>query len=92
MCRTTQKMVAIKQYEKKQLVKDHERVDALRKECNALMALDHPGIMKFHDSIDDYKKVSIVVEYINGNNLYQYIRRQPCSRIQTEQELRQIFY
>ena len=56
------------------------------------MALDHPGIMKFYDSIDDLKKVHVVVEYINGNNLYQYIRRQPCSRIQTEKELKEIFY
>lgn len=83
--------VALKQYDKNKLYQDHTRVDALRKECTALACLEHPGIMKFYDSIDSGNKVNIVVEYINGNNLYQYIRKLPGSRIQTEDQVKDIF-
>ena len=62
--------VALKQYEKSKLYQDHTRVDGLRKECNVLSCLSHPGIMKFYDSIDTGNKVNVVVEYINGSNLY----------------------
>ena len=47
--------------------------------------------MKFHDAIDVGTKVSIVVEYINGNNLFQYIRKLPSSRIIDENEVKIIF-
>ena len=46
-------------------------MDGLRKECQALSCLNHDGIMRFYDSIDAPNRVNIVVEYINGNNLYQ---------------------
>lgn len=47
--------------------------------------------MKYYDSIDSGNKVSIVVEYINGNNLYQYIRKLPGCRIIDENEVKKIF-
>lgn len=37
--------------------------------------------MKFIDLIDSGNKINIIVEYINGNNLYQYIRKNHGSRI-----------
>lgn len=46
------------------------RVESLKAEIGTLSLLDHPGIMKFHDAIDSGNKISIVVEYINGNNLF----------------------
>ena len=83
--------VALKQYEKSKLLQDSSRVEALKKEIDILGRLDHPGIMKFHDAIDSGNKVSIVVEYINGNNLYQYIRKMHGSRMQDENEIKVIF-
>lgn len=47
--------------------------------------------MGFVDSIEHHNKVHIVVEYINGNNLYQYIRKLPESRIKNENEVKIIF-
>lgn len=48
--------------------------------------------MKFYDAIDEGgTKVSIIVEYINGNNLYQYIRKLPAHRINDENEVKNIF-
>ena len=83
--------MAIKQYEKSKLTQDQSGVDALQREINILSQLDHIGIMKYYDSIDSGNKVSIVVEYINGNNLYQYIRKLPGSRIIDENEVKKIF-
>lgn len=62
--------MAIKQYEKSKLIQDIMRVEALRRECQVLSSLNHDGIMKFHDSIDAHNKVHVVVEYINGSNMY----------------------
>lgn len=83
--------VAIKQYERTKLEKDPERVISLRKEMTILSKLDHEGIMKFVDSIDSGPRINLVVEYINGNNLYQYIRKLPESRIKEEEEVKVIF-
>jgi len=47
--------------------------------------------MKFYDAIDSGNKVSLVVEYINGQNLYQYIRKMPGQRIQDENHVKDIF-
>ena len=48
--------------------------------------------MKFYDAIDEGgNKVSIIMEYINGNNLYQYIRKLPSQRINDENEVKKIF-
>ena len=61
------------------------------KEMNILAKLDHIGIMKFVDSIDTGHRVNLVLEYVNGNNLYQYIRKMPESRIRDENEVKVIF-
>ena len=53
--------------------------------------LDHIGIMQFYDAIDSGNKVSVVVEYVDGNNLYQYIRKRPGSRMSDENEVKKIF-
>lgn len=83
--------VALKQYDKAKLCQDQNRVDSLRAEISTLGFLDHPGIMKFHDAIDSGNKISIVVEYVNGNNLYQYIRKLKGQRIHDENEVKKMF-
>lgn len=47
--------------------------------------------MKFYDAIDSGTKVTIIVEYINGNNLFQYIRKLPGQRISDENDVKKIF-
>lgn len=83
--------VAIKQYETKKLFQELQRVEALKQECQVLSKLKHDGIMGFVDSIKEHNKVHVIVEYINGNNLYQYIRKLPESRIKNEEEVKVIF-
>lgn len=69
--------VAFKQYDKSKLFQDAGRVESLKAEIDTLTGLNHIGIMKFYDAIDSGTKVTIIVEYINGNNLFQYIRKLP---------------
>lgn len=83
--------MAIKQYETKKLYQEISRVEALKKECAILSRLKHDGIMSFVDSIEQHNKVHVIVEYINGNNLYQYIRKLPENRIKNEDEVKVIF-
>ena len=83
--------VAIKLYDKMKLCQEDRQVENMRQEIRAMQLLDHPGIMKFYDAIDQGNKIAIIVEYINGNNLYQYIRNRPGMRISDEDELRFIF-
>ena len=66
-------------------------MESLRAEISTLCHLEHPGIMKFYDAIDSGNKISIVVEYVNGNNLYQYIRKLKGQRICDENEVKKIF-
>ena len=42
----------------------------MRKEITILSKLDHDGVMRFYDSIDSGNKINIIVEYVNGNNLF----------------------
>jgi serine/threonine protein kinase len=84
--------VAIKQYDRNKLYLDTMRVQALKREVQILKSLSNEGIMKFIDLIDSGNKVNIILEYINGNNLYQYIRKNHGSRIQDENEVKDIFF
>lgn len=83
--------VAIKQYDKGKLAQDDSRVNALQKEISILQHLDHVGIMKFYDAIDSGNKVSIIVEYVNGSNLFQYIRKMHGQRIVDEEQTKFLF-
>ena len=64
------KKVAIKHYDKAKLSKDPIQVESLRKEMKIMSKLDHVGIVKFYDAIDSGNKITAVLEYIDGNNLY----------------------
>lgn len=84
-------LVAIKQYDVKKLMQDMARINALQRESEVLARLTHPGIMQFYDSFESPNKINLVVEYINGQNLYQYIRKNPGQRIIDEEEVKRVF-
>ena len=62
--------VAIKQYDRFKLYLDTLRVQALKREVQILKSLSNDGVMRFIDLIDSGNKINIILEYINGNNLY----------------------
>lgn len=67
--RHTQHQVALKIYEKKNLV-NADAAQALHNEINILAALRHPHIMRLHEVIDSRLQVHLVTELCPGPSLF----------------------
>ena len=63
-------VVAIKIMNKKKL-KDH--LEAIKEEVNILTHLDHPNIVKYYETYTDEKYIYLVMEYIDGGELFDKI-------------------
>ena len=70
--RQTGEKVAIKILEKSKLTnyKDKNRLD---REINILNKIHHPNIVKLFCTIETDRQIFIIMEYIKGNELFQYI-------------------
>ena len=64
--------VAIKVMNKKKL-KDH--LDAIQEEVAILTKLDHPNIVKYYETYVDEKYIYLVMEYIDGGELFEKIAK-----------------
>lgn len=62
--------VAIKVLNKNKL-KDH--LEAIKEEVSILTKLDHPNIVKYYETYIDEKYIYLVMEYINGGELFEKI-------------------
>jgi len=40
---------------------------------NVLNKLDHPNIVKYYETYNDYKFIYLVMEYIKGKQLFKYL-------------------
>ena len=65
--------VAIKVMNKKKL-KDH--LDAIKEEVAILTKLDHPNIVRYFETYIDEKYIYLVMEYIDGGELFEKIAKQ----------------
>ena len=65
--------VAIKVMNKNKL-KDH--LDAIQEEVGILTKLDHPNIVKYYETYIDEKYIYLVMEYIDGGELFEKIAAQ----------------
>jgi len=65
--------VAIKVMNKKKL-KDH--LEAIQEEVAILCKLDHPHIVKYYETYNDERYIYLVMEYINGGELFEKIAKQ----------------
>ena len=45
------------------------------KEINLLKKLDHPNIVKYYDYFEDEENIYIIMEYLEGCTLKQYIKK-----------------
>ena len=70
---------------------DSYRRDALKKEIEILKTLDHPNVIRLIETIETSTRINIVMEYVKGKSLYQYIRKKPGMKIGNENECKQIF-
>ena len=55
-------------------LKDH--LDAIQEEVMILTKLDHPNIVKYYETYIDEKYIYLVMEYIDGGELFEKIAQQ----------------
>jgi serine/threonine protein kinase len=67
---------AIKLYERYKLI-DATRKQSLVREIRIMSRLDHPGIVKFYESIDTSDYVYLVMELLPGISLLRHLKDQP---------------
>lgn len=80
--------VAVKVFDKRSFhnVPQHKQIE---REINALRLCDHPNITKFVEILETRSRVFLVMEYIAGPELYEYIHQ--CSKLK-EKEAAFLFY
>ena len=88
----TKKKYAIKIYDKN-LVDDEEKKNTIKNEIFILKQLnnENENIMKLYDVITTNKYLYLILEYINGISLLEYIQRSKNKRIE-ENICKKIFY
>jgi len=53
--------------------------------------VNHPNIVKFHETIDTKKSLNLVMEHVEGISLYEYVKRRNLpGRFLPEDEVRSI--
>ena len=65
-------IVAIKRVSKQQLIQ-HKMVDRLIEEVQLHRSLNHPHIVKFYDYFEEKDHICLVLEYLNGGTLFDYL-------------------
>ena len=85
--RKTGERVAIKQYDRYKLLDVQRKKQAIR-EIKILSRLDHPNIIKLHESIDTAKYVYLVMEYANGESLHTHLKSQSYRQFREEKAKR----
>lgn len=72
VCKLTEHKVAIKEYEKKNLVAPQKRI-TVSNEIKTLTLLKHPNIVRLYTTTEDTTNLYLVMEMIKGQSLEQYI-------------------
>ena len=86
----TKKKYAIKIYPKTTL-DDEDKNNSIKNEVFILNKLNHENIMKLYDIINSPKYLYLILEYINGISLLDFIHKLPNKRIE-ENICKKIFY
>jgi len=58
------------------LKKLEEHLDSIREEIAILNKLDHPNVVKYYETYIDKKFIYLVMEYIDGGELFEKIAKQ----------------
>lgn len=83
----TKKKVAIKTLNRKKLAQ-MDMGQKIRREINILRVFNHPHIIRLYEVIDTLTDIFVVMEYISGGELFDYIVSK--GRL-SEQEARRYF-
>ena len=72
----TGRVVAIKSFNKKNLNSpNNENMKKIIYETNLMKKLNHPNITKILEMFEDEKYILIIMEYINGGNLFSFVKK-----------------
>ena len=73
----TGRVVAIKSFNKTKKTKygDNLNMNKILYEINLMRKLSHPNITKILETFEDEKFYFIIMEYINGGNLFSYVKK-----------------
>ena len=69
------RIVAIKSFNKEKLGKNSENMKKIIYESNLMKRLNHPNITKILEMFEDEKYFLIIMEYINGGNLFSFVKK-----------------
>ncbi|MBB6520311.1 serine/threonine-protein kinase [Pseudoteredinibacter isoporae] len=75
-----QRQVAIKCINEQ--ITDDVLTERLRHEAQLLAQLNHPNVVQVYDFIDDGENLALVMEYVEGRTLRQYMRENLCDQKQ----------
>ena len=53
-----------------------KNIDCIIEEVTILHSLDHPNIVKYHETYNDLKYIYLVMEYVSGKPLFDRITEQ----------------
>jgi 5'-AMP-activated protein kinase catalytic alpha subunit len=68
----TKQKVAIKILDKEK-INDEADIERIRREIHILSILRHPNIVQLYETINSDNTIYIIMEYIEGKDLFQYI-------------------
>ena len=69
------RVVAIKSFNKEKLKINSENLKKILHETNLMQKLNHPNITKILEVFEDDKFILIIMEYINGGNLFSFVKK-----------------
>ena len=71
----TGRVVAIKSFNKSNLNSNSENMKKILYETNLMKKLNHPNITKILELFEDKEYILIIMEYINGGNLFSFLKK-----------------
>jgi len=77
--KSTGKMYAMKVLNKKSIL-DEQQVQHTIAERNILMKIKHPFLMKLHYAFQTAEKLALVMDFVNGGDLFYHLQLQPHRR------------
>lgn len=82
--KSTKELLAMKVYEKYKLT-DPARRKSVAREIAIMKKMSHENIIQMHKSFDNPHSIYIIMEYVRGKSLYQFLKERPGKRMPEEE-------
>ena len=71
----TGRVVAIKSFNKLNINSNSENMKKIKYETNLMKKLNHPNVTKILELFEDKDYILIIMEYLNGGNLFSFLKK-----------------